>query len=423
MKSTIYGHSDPGKTRTKNDDFYLMDEELGLAIVCDGVGSLAAGGEAAEKCARAIRHVVNEGRAYIQKYNQDRSLKNRAIVAGLLQKGIQVANETIYKTGNEDPVKKGMATTCVASIALGDYAVIGHVGDSRAYLYRGGQVHQLTEDHKFALEMIKKGILSAEDAAKSPQAQALTRAVGLGLTTQVDTIQVELMSGDMFLLCTDGLYGYFDKADMRNQFQIDVQKLPEHLVKLAKERGGRDNITGIAVKIDEAKEAKSDVIDVFRKAEIMGKIPIFKYMSYPELMRLLSIAEVKSFKKSEVIVQEGDLSDEMFIIVHGSAEVLKADAKVAVRNRGDVFGEMGIFDNAPRSATIRALEDTKAIALHRKQLMGLLRQESAIAVKLLWALNSQLNTRLRIATENVAQKMVHDQMESPFLPFDMPEAH
>src|SRR5690606_26906606 len=126
--------------------------------------------------------------------------------------------------------------------------------------------------------------------------------------------------------------------------------------------------------------------------EIMGKIPIFRYMTYSEINKILSIAHIRNFKKGDTIMKEGAPSEEMFIIAQGSVDVLKNDVKVKTRHKGEVFGEMGIFDNAPRSASVRAVEEVIGISLQRRELLGLLRQESQIAIKLLWALNSELNT-------------------------------
>lgn len=426
MKATCYAHTDPGNKRPQNEDYYLVDEELGLFVVCDGVGGHVAGAMAAEMSARAIRQVVHDGRAIMQAYAKDKSLKNRSICAGLLQKAIFEANAKIHQMAEVDVVKKGMCTTSAALLLLDDYAILGHVGDSRIYLHRGDQIHQLTEDHRYSVEMLKRGILTAEEAARSPQSNVLTRAVGIQPTVQVDLLQIEVMSGDTFLVCSDGVHSYFDKNDLKAQFSADVQKLPDQIVKTAKQRGGADNITAVVVKIDEAKEAKSDVVDVMKKTEILGKIPIFRYMTYPEITKILAISHAKQFKKGSIVLKEGDASDEMHIIASGMTDVVKGQTKVAQRGKGEVFGEMGIFDNAPRSATVAAAEDVISIAIHRKDLLQLLRQESQIAVKLLWAINSELNAKLRTATSDMAARIgqppaAPEPTQAISVPFDLPE--
>lgn len=396
-----------------------MDEELGLFVVCDGVGGHVAGGMASEMCARTIRQYVNDGKSLIQKYNVDKTLKNRAVVAGLLQKAIQTANDKIYGMAEVDVLKKGMCTTVVSMLLLEDFVILGHVGDSRIYLHRAGQVHQLTEDHKYAVEMVKKGILSPEDAARSPQGNVLTRAVGFQASLQVDTLQLELMDGDLFLLCSDGLHSYADRNELKNQFAHELPGVPANLIQFAKQRGGHDNITAVVVRFEKEKDAGGDVLDILKKTEIMGKIPIFRYMTYSEINKILSIAQVRFFKKSDIIMKEGAPSDEMFIIAQGSVDVLKDGVQVKTRFKGEVFGEMGIFDNAPRSASVQAVEPVIGISLQRRELLGLLRQESQIAVKLLWALNSELNARLRQATQDSVHHKGGEQTDITVLPFDL----
>lgn len=405
MKANGYALSDPGLKRSANEDFFLMDEEIGLFVVCDGVGGHVAGGTASDMAGKMIRKVMNEGRTILQKYNSDRSLKNRAVVAGLLQKAIQTANEQIYRMAEVDVVKRGMCTTVVALVILDDYAILAHAGDSRIYLYRSGQVHQLTEDHKYAIEMVKRGMMKAEDAAKSPQANVLTRAVGIQPAVQIDTLQLELAAGDFFLLCSDGLHNYADRNELKRRFSTaDPRTMPSELVEFAKSMGGADNVTAICVKLEMEKTAKDDVVDALKKTEIFGKIPMFRYLGYTEMTKVLSIAHLKKFSQGAAVVKQGDPSDEMYIVAAGDTDVLKNNVKIAERKKGDFFGEMGIFDNAPRSATVMATTDVTAITLHRKDLLELLRQESQIAVKLLWALNRELNDRIRKSSEDVASR-------------------
>lgn len=418
MKANGYALSDPGLKRSANEDFFIMDEQIGLFVVCDGVGGHVAGGVASEMAGRMIRQVMNDGRTIIQKYNTDRSLKNRAIVAGLLQKAVHAANEQIYRMAEVDVVKRGMCTTVCALVILDDFAILSHVGDSRIYLHRSGQVHQLSEDHKYAIEMVKRGLMKPEEAAQSPQANVLTRAVGIQPAVQVDTLQLELADGDLFMLCTDGLHNYADRAELKNRFASgDPEKLPTELVEFAKAQGGSDNITVICVKLDMERATRDDVVDVLKKTEIFGKIPMFRYLGYTEMTKVLAIAHLKSFTAGAAVVKQGDPSDDMYIIAAGETDVLKNNVKIAERKKGDFFGEMGIFDNAPRSATVVAKSDVTAITLHRKDLLELLRRESQIAVKLLWALNRELNERIRKSSEDVASRGKSDKTEVTNLPF------
>ena len=403
MKTTGYGLTDLGKKRSINDDFLLMDDELHLFIVCDGVGGHVSGNVASELCAQTVRQIVSENKPQIAKYNADRTLKNRALVAGVLQKAVLAASEKIFMLSEIDVTKRGMCTTLVAVLILDDYAVIAHVGDSRVYILRGQQMHQLTEDHKYATEMVKNGTLSAEEAARSPHGNIISRAVGHQKLVEVDTLQLELLNGDTFLLCSDGLTEYLDKSELASQMlstkSDEMEKLPAEFIRLANERGGRDNITALTVRVNSTKDHATEILNILKKMEIVGKIPLFRYLGFQDVTKILSLAQVRKFSAGTVLALEGSLSEEMFIIAQGKVAVKKADQTIVERIKGEIIGEMGLFDHAPRSASLLAAEETIVLVLERKELLSLLRKDSQLAVKFLWALTHDLNQRLRSATQ------------------------
>ena len=423
MKASGYGITDLGKKRTVNDDYLLIDDSLRLFVVCDGVGGHVSGNIASELCAQTVKQVISENRALITKYNAEPTLKNRALVAGALQKAVLSANEKIFQLAEIDVTKRGMCTTLVALLVLEDYAVIGHVGDSRVYILRGQKIHQLTEDHKYSNEMVKNGTLTAEEAARSPHGNVLSRAVGYQKLVDVDTLQLELLSGDTFLLCSDGLTEYFEKPELASQIlgtsSENLPKLPAQLVRLANERGGRDNITALTVKVEATRDNASENLNILKKMEIVGKIPLFRYLSFQDVTKLLSLAQVRKFPSGTPLVQEGSSSEEMFIIAQGRVSVKKSGTVVAERGKGEIIGEMGLFDHAPRSASVHATEDTVALVLERKELLSLLRKDSQLSVKFLWALTHDLNQRLRAATENMVGTKAPPPLESGTVPFEI----
>ncbi len=378
-----------------------MDEELGLFIVCDGVSGNVSGNFASELCARTIREIVSTHQVLLMKYKADQSHENRTQVITLIQHAIQTASSKIYDFTKVDVLKKGICTTVEVLLLIPDYAILGHVGDSRIYLQRGSQVHQLTEDHKVSQELKKKGIWTAEDAKSNPHAEVLTRVVGLQEYANPDLLEIELMPGDLFLLCTDGLTDYLHLQEILKQNHSELSRLPKELVELAKKKGGADNITTVVVQLETKPEA-SAALDAMKKAEILGKVPVFQYLNYLEITKVLSVAEVKSFAKGVLLMQEGAHESQMHILISGAVEILKSSVVVAKREKGEVIGEMGFFDQAPRSASVRAVSQTDVLSISRKDLLPLLRREGQIAVKFLWALNQQLNQRLRSSTEDLA---------------------
>ncbi len=395
--------TDTGSVRKTNDDFYLMDEELSLFIVCDRVGGNLAGDVASQTCAKGIAEVIRKNRATIDRYNQDPSRVNRDAVAQLVQNAVQAANLKIYEESQRNEARRGMATTVDVLILAGDHAILGHAGDSRIYLLRDGKTHQLTSDHKVADEMIKQGLWTPEEAKSSGFANVLTRAVGSQQFVQSDTLLVELVQNDVFVLCSDGLHGYFKKDELAElSSKHELSRLPSELIAFANSSGGKDNITAVVVRMEEPTKSP-DAFDAMRKSELLGKVPLFRYLSYTELMQVLNLVRIEAFAKGADLIREGDPSEELYVLVDGQAEVLKGAQRIATRGRGDAFGDMGIFDRAPRSATVRALEPTRAMIIARKELIALLRKDAQIAVKFLWALNQELSLNLRKTSTELAQ--------------------
>ncbi len=245
--------SDRGSIRERNEDFFgiyapgtddLVDSLGILAIVSDGMGGHLSGAEASRKAVETL------GDAYFA------DGKGEAAVApshaNRLRWAFLEANRAVYETIGEG--QNGMAgTTCTAAVLLPDRVVIAHAGDSRAYIVSGGGIRQLTEDHSVVGEMVRKGILSKEEAARHPHRNVITRAVGLRGTLEVDIEEsVAIERGDRILICSDGLFSMIEELEIGDiAAKGNPEKACQKLVKRAKEEGGSDNITVIiAEKID-----------------------------------------------------------------------------------------------------------------------------------------------------------------------------
>ena len=412
MKFQVAGSSDIGITRKENQDAYVIDKKLSLLVLCDGVGGHAAGSIASSLGVKIFREAIEARAELIEHYRSDPSLKNRRALAGLLQNAALAANYEIHLQSMREPAKKGMATTLVALLLLDDFALLAHVGDSRAYLVRADGVHQLTEDHQFGVEMLTAGQWTPEQVAKSPHSRILTRAVGMHPTLKIDTLQVELRAGDRFLLCTDGFYRYADGEKLRTFVEGDPAAAVPRMIDFAKKSGGEDNITVIALSLEPKAEPKrveaTAAIDVLQKTELLTSVPLFRFMGFNEIAKLLSIAEVRTIGTGDILVREGDPSEHLYIIAAGRVEVLHADKRLTFREKGDVIGEMGVFDKAPRAATLRAVDRTQLIQIAQVELLNLFRKEQLISLKFIWALNGILTKRLRSATQELATHAAPD---------------
>jgi hypothetical protein len=333
---------------------------------------------------------------------------------------VNAACAEVYKMSLADDSKRGMSTTLVLLLRAGRKAVIAHVGDSRIYQARGDTSYQLTDDHSLIAEQIRKGLLKPEEAEKYKTANSITRAVGFQEGVEVDTLHLDLAPGDRYLLCSDGLCDYFKNAQDFGEFAKKVKPadLTKELIAFAKSKGGKDNITAVVVCVEGEPgpaTARSE-IDGIAKTDVIQKIPLFRYLAYPELMKVLAIANIRSYLPGDTIIVENSLGTEMYVILSGSVNLLKMGQRIRTLTTGAFFGEMGLIDNAPRSASIVAAE-TRLIVITRSDFYPLLRREPQLAVKLLWSFCQSLNERLRATTELLADVKADLESLKPEVPF------
>jgi serine/threonine protein phosphatase PrpC len=236
MAFRLGASSDVGRMREGNEDSFLASGSL--AAVADGMGGHLAGEVASAAATEELRS-LQDGEAWRGERSPGDALKS----------AVMEANRRIREMAAGDKSLEGMGTTITALLSDGDVVHLAHVGDSRAYLLRKGELSQLTEDHTLVQELVKQGKLRPEDAKRHPQGSIITRALGVDPEVQVDTATFKIVSGDRLLLCTDGLTGVVDQTTIRNVLLRvrDPQQASEKLVALANEQGGPDNITVVVL--------------------------------------------------------------------------------------------------------------------------------------------------------------------------------
>ena len=235
--------SDTGRRRRRNEDNYVVAPPL--FGVADGMGGAQAGEVASKLAASALEGGTTE------------DLGGPARVEALIQE----ANRRIFDRASTDPTASGMGTTMTVALVEGMRVVIGHVGDSRAYLVRGDSMEQLTEDHSLVNELVKSGKLTEEEAHIHPQRSVITRAVGTDPNVDVDAFTIDAEDGDVFLICSDGLtdmVGDVDILELVDRNRGDLEKAVRSLVQFANKEGGEDNITAVAFSISADSEPVSE---------------------------------------------------------------------------------------------------------------------------------------------------------------------
>lgn len=237
--------TDVGKVRTGNEDSFGHCLEAGVFVVCDGMGGAAAG-EVASRL--AVDTVIERLCAVTSREDRHKAL----------EEAIAVANRIVFDRAAQDPALQGMGTTLVAVSIQNHHALIGHVGDSRCYLFRAGQLTRQTNDHSLVDEQVRMGHMTQEDAERSPLKNVITRAIGTLRTVEADISELPLESGDALLLCSDGLTREVPEENIAAILRGSgtIEELSQRLIDAANDAGSHDNVTAILVRAD-SKSASS----------------------------------------------------------------------------------------------------------------------------------------------------------------------
>ena len=299
-----------------------------------------------------------------------------------------------------------MGTTVSTLLLSQNHGFIAHVGDSRIYLFRKGNLHLLTEDHSLVNQYLKQGKLTLEEVKASPYKNVLTRAVGVQPWVEIDIIDFELEEGDIFLLASDGMTGYIEDEELAEIMgSVDFELLTSHLIDLSNERGGRDNITVVLVEVESLTADTVPITSATIKINSLQAIPLFQKLSYQQLSQIATLLSEESFKPGEQIIREGEPGDKFYICLSGRVTVEKGKSVISELKAGDYFGEMALVDNSPRSAHVFSREETHVLVMSRKNLIDLIRRTPQIAMRFLWSFTQVLTSRLRLTSLELSSKL------------------
>ena len=240
----VAARTDSGMVRSHNEDSVAVDAACGLMVLADGMGGYNAGevssGIAVSVMMSEMVPVIKEG------------LLNDNQAASLLERSVDKANSSIYQAAKSDEQYAGMGTTVVSALFFDNRVAVAHVGDSRLYRLRGGMLEAITRDHSLLQEQLDCGMITAEEARHSQNRNLVTRAVGIDTELETEIHLYDVLAGDIYLLCSDGLNDMVEDEDIgliMHAMQGNLELAADQLIQSANDNGGKDNVSVILVKV------------------------------------------------------------------------------------------------------------------------------------------------------------------------------
>jgi serine/threonine protein phosphatase PrpC len=371
--------------RENNEDSHLVDLENQTFVVADGVGGSSAGEVASGLLVEGVDNLAAELFELATSASPLLDMQHRETVFNAMVKRIQAINANVYEQGKLIDSFRPMATTCDVLLVAGNAAFIGHVGDSRVYLFRDGQIFRITEDHTFAEQLMRDNVNEPDMIER--YRNVLTRSIGGKPQVDIDTLFIDLEPGDRILMCSDGLTDYLAGPEIEEMARQETgDALLESLVEEAKARGGGDNITTVLVHIGLADDRRDTTLDTIRQADILGSIALFKGMHIRELLRMMRAVYEQTAEDGEVILDRESDKRSMYIIAEGEVDLWIDDAKVTRLESGQHFGEFSLVNDGPRTARAVAVGETLLLVIPADKFRAVVDEDPVVGNRLLWNL-------------------------------------
>ncbi|MEM7431341.1 MAG: Stp1/IreP family PP2C-type Ser/Thr phosphatase [Pseudomonadota bacterium] len=254
--------TDTGRVREHNEDAIGSNPDIGLMVLADGMGGYNAGEVASGIAIQIVTELAAEGanRENRDEIDPHSGYMRQSIV---LRDAVYRANKIIFQTAQSQTHCEGMGTTIVAAMFYDNKISIAHVGDSRAYRLRGGQLEQITMDHSLLQELVDRGFYSVEEAQRSTNRNYVTRALGVEPSVEVEIHEHEVLPDDIYLLCSDGLPDMVEDEDIHltiTTFNDSLDIVGKQLIELANEHGGRDNVSVMLAQVNTPFAAKKGLL-------------------------------------------------------------------------------------------------------------------------------------------------------------------
>ena len=409
MKCKHSSASQAGSSKATNQDAYLVDDRLGIHLVCDGMGGHRGGETAAQLACNTTLNYLRKHQEAILGFAA--GTESKETLVDLVTSAILTANTEIYSMAAAEPSLAGMGTTLAMLLITGNLGIVAHVGSSRVYLYRNDQLTQLTKDHTLSQELIDRGLMTEAKAAKWAYGRVLSRALGPMEAVVVNTLQLDILPGDRFVLATDGVTTALSadeiKAVLANSSEDSVAQLLVQASHANDHENRSENHSDDATVIvaDSLSDISDEALQQARTWEVLQKTSslqdmfLFRSLDPRSIMQIVSNSVIMYNDPSDLLFNQGDVEQNIYIILEGDFEVLVNDTVIAKLSRGNHFGEMSWFSQEPRSATVRCCSNSKLLKVSALFLEGFILRSPEAGVLILRELARELSIRLRATNE------------------------
>lgn len=372
----------------------IHDPALGLFVVCDGMGGHAGGDVAAQVACARIHHEVATRYALLRAAAEGRT--DAPVVREVLRAALSHASLDVHARSRRDRRLRGMGTTATLVLVLGGRAYVTHVGDSRAYLCRAGEVQTLTHDHTLGAEALRRQLMTPAQVAQNPYRALLTRFLGQAGPLVPDDVDIELRPDDVLVVCSDGVHHSISDAATLASMAASSESagtLASRLVRWAVLGEERDDASAVFVRI----HPETKVASVRRRDRVEALVreaALFRDLTPDELRCLAEVSDVVEAARDAVVAREGDPSETLYIVIDGELKLVSGERTVATAAPGAQVGEMALFGVARQRVSLVARTPATLLAVDATELRRSFARDPSLAAKLLWHLGRALSYRL-----------------------------
>lgn len=375
-----------------------VDKNLGVYLLCDGMGGTSGGDAAASLAAQATLDYLSQHASSIHQLRKENAPAEQLVE--LAQAAVEAANAAVYSHTQAHIELRGSGTTLALLLTAGNVGACAHVGDSQIHAFRGGRLLQLTKDHSLAQDLIDRGVLDKNQLSSFPFRHVLSRAVGLLPAVSVDTLLFEILPGDRFLIATDGVAGQLGHTFLQQALsQTELQNILNSVVALARQSGSSDNFSAILIEASAAEDERDTqmarLAEIVLKTDVLQQVSLFKQLAPRNILRLINASAVLDCSAGSNLVHQGDLEMSLYIILDGSFEVLIDGQIIATLHRGNHFGEMALLTSHPRTASVRAVASGRVLRIAAEEFTRFVQEHPQDGVQMLTSLARELSERLR----------------------------